>query len=161
MGEYYQRSKMPRPEQMTEDQKKEVKEAFDLFDTDGSGAIDAGELSIAMQALGFNPSSSEIAKMMKDIDTDGNATVEYEEFLEMMEGKMAGKDPVEEMKKAFALYDIDNKGKITVTDMMRVGKELGENLSKEELQSVLDETDRDGSGTITEEEFVRVMRNQQ
>ena len=52
------------------------------------GAIDAGELSIAMQALGFNPSTSEIAKMMRDIDTDGNATVEFPEFIEMMEGKM-------------------------------------------------------------------------
>jgi len=41
-----------------------------------------------MQALGFNPSTGEIAKMMKDIDTDGNATVEFAEFIEMMEGKM-------------------------------------------------------------------------
>merc|ERR1711918_175459 len=96
----------------------------------------AKELKVAMQALGFEPSTEEI-------------------------GKMAGKDPVEEMKKAFALYDVDNKGKITVTDMQRVAKELGENLSKEELQSILDESDRDGNGTITEEEFVRVMRNQQ
>jgi len=45
--------------------------------------------------------------------------------------------------------------------MMRVGKELGESLSKAELQDILDETDRDCSGTITEDEFVRVMRNQQ
>ena len=41
-----------------------------------------------MQALGFEPSSDEIAKMMSDIDCDGNGTVEFEEFIEMMEGKM-------------------------------------------------------------------------
>lgn len=41
-----------------------------------------------MQALGFEPTNDEIAKMMADIDTDGNATVEFEEFIEMMEGKM-------------------------------------------------------------------------
>jgi len=146
---------------MTDEQKREVKEAFDLFDTDNSGAIDAKELKIAMQALGFEPSSDEVAKMVRDIDVDGNATVEFEEFLEMMEGKMSGKDPVEEMSKAFKLYDIDGKGKITVGDMQRVAKELGENLSKDELQGILDESDRDGSGTITEDEFVRVMRNQQ
>ena len=45
--------------------------------------------------------------------------------------------------------------------MQRVAKELGENLSKEELQGILDESDRDGSGTLTEDEFIRVMRNQQ
>merc|ERR1712205_41471 len=158
MGRY--RNAMPKSA-LSAEQKAEIKEAFDLFDTDGSGAIDAKELKVAMQALGFEPSTEEIAKMVKDIDVDGNATIECEEFIEMMEGKMAGKDPVEEMKKAFALYDVDNKGKITVTDMERVAKELGENLSKEELQGILDESDRDGNGTITEEEFVRVMRNQQ
>merc|ERR1712166_512115 len=140
------------PKPLSDEAKKEVKEAFDLFDTDGSGAIDAKELKIAMQALGFEPSSEEVAKMVKDIDCDGNSTVEFEEFIDMMEGKMSGKDPVEEMKKAFALYDTDGKGKITVTDMIRVGKELGESLSKEELQLILDESDRDGSGTITEDE---------
>merc|ERR1711998_134878 len=153
--------KMPKPKEMTEEQKKEVKEAFDLFDTDGSGAIDAKELKIAMQALGFEPTSDEIAKMMKDIDADGNATVEFEEFLEMMEGKMSGKDPFEEMKKAFKLYDKDGKGKITIRHTPRVGKELGEALSEDELQAILDESDRDGNGTLTEDEFVRVMRNQQ
>ena len=30
---------MPKPKEMTEEQKKEVKEAFDLFDTDGSGEL--------------------------------------------------------------------------------------------------------------------------
>merc|ERR1712070_1208478 len=120
-----------------------------------------GELKVAMQALGFEPSSDEIAKMMADIDVDGNATVELEEFIEMMEGKMSDKDPVEEMKKAFKLYDDDGKGKITIDDMKRVGKELGEALSEDELQAILDESDRDGNGTLTEDEFVRVMRNQQ
>merc|ERR1711981_1397886 len=141
---------------LSAEQKAEVKEAFDLFDTDGSGAIDATELKVAMQALGFEPT-----KMVQEIDVDGNSTVEFEEFVEMMEGKMSGKDPVEEMKKAFALYDVDNKGKITITDMERVAKELGENLSTDELQGILDESDRDGNGTLTEDEFIRVMRNQQ
>merc|ERR1712216_887402 len=142
MGAEAKLVKMPKEKKMIDDQKKEVKEAFDLFDTDGSGAIDAKELKIAMQALGFEPTTEEVAKMVKDIDIDGNATVE-------------------EMKKAFALYDADGKGKIVVADMIRVAKELGENLSKEELQGILDESDRDGNGTLTEDEFVRVMRNQQ
>ena len=29
--------------------------------------------------------------MVKDIDLDGNATVEFEEFIEMMEGKMVSR----------------------------------------------------------------------
>merc|ERR1712093_565155 len=150
---------MPKPKEMSADQKKEVKEAFDLFDTDGSGAIDAKELKVAMQALGFEPSNDEIAKMMADID--GNATVELEEFIEMMEGKMSDKDPVEEMKKAFKTFDDDNTGKITFKNMQRVAKELGETLSDADIQDVIDECDRDGDGGINESEFLRIMERQQ
>ncbi|KAF3778080.1 Caltractin [Nymphaea thermarum] len=38
---------------ISQQKKQEIKEAFDLFDTDGSGTIDAKELNVAMRALGF------------------------------------------------------------------------------------------------------------
>ena len=41
--------------ELTEEQKQEIREAFDLFDIDGSGTIDAKELKVAMRALGFEP----------------------------------------------------------------------------------------------------------
>jgi Ca2+-binding EF-hand superfamily protein len=34
---------------LTDEQKQEIREAFDLFDTDGSGSIDAAELKVAMR----------------------------------------------------------------------------------------------------------------
>ena len=49
--------------QLTEEQKQEIKEAFDLFDTDGSGSIDAKELKVALRALGFEPRKEEIAEI--------------------------------------------------------------------------------------------------
>jgi len=36
---------------LTEEQKQEIREAFDLFDTDGSGTIDAKELKVAMRRV--------------------------------------------------------------------------------------------------------------
>ncbi|PNX85778.1 putative calcium-binding protein CML20-like, partial [Trifolium pratense] len=38
---------------LTPQKRQEIKEAFELFDTDGSGTIDAKELNVAMRALGF------------------------------------------------------------------------------------------------------------
>jgi Ca2+-binding EF-hand superfamily protein len=57
---------------VTEEQKREIREAFDLFDADGSGSIDAKELKVAMCALGFEPKKEEIKTLMADIDTDGS-----------------------------------------------------------------------------------------
>jgi centrin-1 len=45
--------------ELTEDQKAEIKDAFELFDTEGTGVIDAKELKVAMRALGFEPKKEE------------------------------------------------------------------------------------------------------
>ena len=41
-------------QELSEEQKQEIKEAFDLFDTDKTGTIDYHELKVAMRALGFD-----------------------------------------------------------------------------------------------------------
>ena len=53
-----------------------------------SGNIDAKELKVAMRALGFEPKKDEIKKMVNDLDRDGDGTVDFQEFLQMMSGKM-------------------------------------------------------------------------
>ena len=63
----------------------QIKEAFNLFDADGSGAIDAEEMALAMKGLGFGDQPrEEIEKMIRSIDTDANGLIEYPEFEKMM-----------------------------------------------------------------------------
>lgn len=143
---------------LTEEQKQEIKEAFDLFDTDGSGTIDAKELKVAMRALGFEPKKEEIRKMIADIDRDGSGTIDFSEFLSMMTAKMAERDPREEIMKAFRLFDDDDSGTINFAKLKRVAKELGESMSDEELQEMIDEADRDGDGVINVDDFMRIMK---
>merc|ERR1712154_655692 len=105
---------------LTDEQKQEIREAFDLFDTDGSGTIDAKELRVAMRALGFEPKKEEIKKMIQDIDKDDSGTIDFNEFLEMMTAKMSEKDSREEIRKAFRLFDDDETGFITLKNLRRV-----------------------------------------
>eukprot|EP00438_Fugacium_kawagutii_P012877 Skav209927 [mRNA] locus=scaffold1253:231861:232907:- [translate_table: standard] len=156
------------------EQKQEIKEAFDLFDTDGSGEIDSKELKVAMRALGFEPKKedwqymtwlysalqcfTEIQKMISDVDDDGSGTIGYEEFLKMMTHKILNRDPKDEILKAFRLFDDDETGKISFKNLKRVAKELGERMTDEELQEMIDEADRDGDGEVNEEEFLRIMK---
>jgi centrin-1 len=76
----------------------------------------------------------------------------------IMTAKMAERDPREEIMKAFRLFDDDETGKITFKNLKRVAKELGENITDEELQEMIDEADRDGDGEVSEEEFFRIMK---
>merc|ERR1712028_180912 len=144
--------------ELTEEQKQEIREAFDLFDTDGSGTIDAKELKVGMRALGFEPKKEEIQKMISDIDKDGNGDIDFEEFLGMMTAKMGERDSREEILKAFRLFDDDETGKISFKNLKRVAKELGENMTDDELMEMIEEADRDGDNEINEEEFFRIMK---
>ena len=135
---------------LTTEQKSEIREAFDLFDTDGSGSIDGKELKIAMRALGFEPKKEEIRRMIADIDKDGSGTINFEEFLQMMTIKMSQRDSKEEkMVKAFRLFDDDETGRISFKNLKRVAKDLGETMTDEELQEMIDEADREGTGEVS------------
>ncbi|KAH8097155.1 Ca2-binding protein [Aureococcus anophagefferens] len=122
----------------------EIREAFNLFDTEGKGVIDIKELKAAFRALGASTKSS--------------PTVLFDEFVEMATPKMQSRDTREEIMKVFALFDDDQTGAISFRNLKRVANELGENLTDEELQEMIDEADRDGDGMINEDEFFRVMK---
>merc|ERR1712184_154277 len=135
-----------KPGQLSEEQMEEIREAFGLFDSDQSGMIDVRELKAAMRALGFEVKNEELKKMVSDIDGDGNGTIEFAEFLEMMTGKMGEKDTREDIEKVFKLFDDDNTNKISFRNLARVAEELGENIDDEELQDMINQADRDGDG---------------
>merc|ERR1711981_191886 len=150
--------KKTKPGQLTEEQLDEIREAFGLFDSDASGMIDIRELKAAMRALGFEVKNEELKKMVEDVDNDGNGTIEFAEFLEMMTGKMGEKDSREDIEKVFKLFVDDNTNKISFRNLARVAEELGENIDDEELQDMINQADRDGDGEINLDEFYRIMK---
>ncbi|KAG5510937.1 hypothetical protein JKF63_06438 [Porcisia hertigi] len=158
--------------ELTQEQLEEIREAFDLFDTDGSGTIDAREMRIAMRALGFEPRKEELQQLIGGSGNNAapgqlsgssngatnNDLVTFSQFVQIMTHKMSQRDSREEMVKAFVLFDRDGTGRISFQDLKRVAVELGENMTDAELQEMIDEADRDGDGEVNEEEFLRLMK---
>ncbi|KAI9104525.1 hypothetical protein DFS34DRAFT_198748 [Phlyctochytrium arcticum] len=146
-----------RPE-LTEEQKQEIREAFDLFDTDKDNALDYHELKVAMRALGFDLKKPEVLKILRDYEKDQQpGLIEFDDFNKVMTEKILARDPIEEIRKAFHLFDDDRTGKITLRNLRRVAKEIGENLDDDELQAMIDEFDQDQDGEINEQEFLNIM----
>ena len=96
--------------------------------------------------------------MISDLDKNKSGTIDFEEFLDMMTARMSDKDTREDISKVFRLFDDDNTGTITLRNLRRVARELGETMTDEEIQEMIDEADRDGDGEISEEEFMRIMK---
>lgn len=76
----------------------------------------------------------------------------------MMTAKIGERDTNEELMKAFQIIDQDNNGKISVQDIHRISKDLGELLSQKEIQDMIEEADRDCDGEVNIDEFMRVMK---
>ena len=152
------RRRKPKQE-LSEEQKEEIKEAFDLFDTDKNQTIDAHEMKVAMRALGFDVTRDEILRLMDEMDRGSTGQISYNDFLQIMTQKMAERDPREEMNKAFNLFDHDGKGFITLPKLRKVAREIGESMTDDELQAMIDEFDRDQDKAISREEFIAIMIN--
>ena len=87
-----------------------------------------------MKALGVVVDKVELKKMITDVDADGSGSVEFPEFLQMMTAKMGSSDSKEDVVKVFKMFDENGTGKIDFKALRKVAKELGENLSDDELQ---------------------------
>merc|ERR1719408_575441 len=130
---------------LTEDEVDEIREAFNLFDTDGSGQIDPRELKAAMQSLGFETKNPTIFQMIADLDQDSHGgPIDFEEFLDAITQKLGDKETRDGIQKIFNLFDDDKTGTITIKNLKRVAKELGETMSEEELREMIERAESRG-----------------
>ncbi|KAK7285125.1 hypothetical protein RJT34_19885 [Clitoria ternatea] len=142
---------------LREDQTIDFLEAFCLLDKDGDGCITFEELGTAMKSLNENPTLEELQMMMNEADTDGNGTIEFVEFLNLMARKMKETDAEEELKDAFRLFDKDQDGYISPSELRSAMRTVGEKVTDEEVELMVKEADLDGDGLVDYQEFVRIM----
>ncbi|KAJ3236434.1 Centrin-3 [Chytriomyces hyalinus] len=144
---------------MTQSQYEEIRDVFNLFDTDGSASIDPSELRIVMRALGFNLTEEEVEEISKifEREPDEDESLSFEEFLFVMAIKLSQKDETAEMKKSFTVFDTEKRGKIGFRDLRRIALELGDNLTDEDLHIMIEENDWDGDGELGESDWARIF----
>ncbi|KAM3130323.1 hypothetical protein pb186bvf_017540 [Paramecium bursaria] len=133
-------------QELSDKQKKDIREAFDLFDVDGSGTIEVKELKVALRALGFEPSKDEIKELIQNLNNDqkdkeNTNTIDYNEFLQIMTTKMNAKESQEEIERAFHLFSLGQE-MITFDNLKRIAMELGENMTDDELKLMIQEANK-------------------
>ena len=144
-------------ENLTDEKIMEFKAAFELFDKDRNGHITSKELGTVMRGLGQNPTEEELKQIIREVDLDGNGTIDFKEFLCLMVKKMKDTDTDEELLEAFKVFDRDGNGFITSHELRHIMNNLGEGLTPEEIEEMIKEADLDNDGQIDYEEFVKMM----
>ena len=122
---------------LTEEQIAEFKEAFQIFDKDGDGSITTKELGTVMRSLGQIPSEETLNQMIQEVDKDGSGTIDFKEFLGLMEQKLRENDTEEELIEAFRVFDRDGKGYISAQELKFVMISAGEKIENEEIDELI------------------------
>ena len=110
-----------------------------------------------MTSLGFESKNQTIYQMISDLDADGSGQIDFEEFLELMTARVSDKDTRENIRKIFNLFDDEKTGFISIKNLRRVAKELGETIDDSELQEMIERADTDNDGLVSEEEFYNII----
>lgn len=150
---------MTEKRQLTPQQLREAKDAFDLFDTTGNGVIEQKELKVALMTLGFEATREEIRNLVSELDPSNTDTLNFNEFVQIVETLLAGRDTIAELTEAFKLFDIDGTGKITAKNLMDVVASMNEQLTEPEINEIIAEADKRGEGNITLEEFIDLIKD--
>lgn len=123
-----------------------------------SGTIDFDELKHVMTELGQDPTYEEIEEMIFACDTNGDGEIDFDEFLNLIRLSMGedGGNAEEHLRDVFDLFDVDGSGYIDRDDMRLLMKRLAQDLTDDEITSIMEEVDTDGDGKISFEEFAAV-----
>ena len=145
---------------LSNDEVDEIRQAFDLFDTNGTGKIDPKELKAAMQSLGFDTKNPTIYTLIADLDTPEaakNGGVNFDDFVGSINNKLGDKESKEGIRRIFDLFiDDPNADTITLSSLKKIAQELGENMSAEELKDMLERASANGT-ELTFDEFYEIM----
>lgn len=144
--------------ELTNEQKQEIKDAFDSIDSDGSGKLDVEELKIAMLALGLESKRDDINKIVEDMDKNKDGQISYEEFLELLTFQITDKDHEKEIKKIHGFIADEGSQKISFNSLKALCIELGETISDDEIKEMIEEADYDKDGEVDDQDFFTLMK---
>ncbi|CZT11035.1 hypothetical protein WAI453_007453 [Rhynchosporium graminicola] len=153
-----------------------LKHEFDQYDTDKGGNITVEEFGRVMKASGQNPTAEELAQIIKEVDLDGDGTINFDEFIAMMTGRSRA-PPIEvtspakeaateedvdseaDLKSAWAQFDPSLKGSITAAQFRQLLAGFGENVTDAEVDELMNSVD--GEDKISYREFVEFAKRRQ
>jgi len=145
-------SKPAKSFRLTEEQIMEYKEAFAVFDKDNDEQLSITDTIKVMHALGKRITNTQVKASLQPYTTQ----VDFPEFLTLMAQEVVD-DGEESMREAikgiFEFFDSDQKGYITAGQLRHVLTHLGECLTDEEVNSLLEDVDPDRKNKIRFEPF--------
>ena len=130
---------------------------FNLFDTQGNGKLDIGELLNAMEAFKFDKSNPAIYDLLSELDTPEakkNGGLTMTEFTTEINDKLGDTKSKEGIKRTFELFSDGDA--ITVNSLVKSAEELNSDISPDEIRSLVEKA-ASNNQDIPYEEFEEII----
>jgi adenylate kinase family enzyme/Ca2+-binding EF-hand superfamily protein len=131
---------------------------------DNTPCIQGDDLRDLLISLGEKPSDEKIQRIIKEVDADGNGTIELDEFLagcDKILGNSASDDgetvDVGELAKTFRILDRDGNGVLTLDELEGLLSAAGGHIKKHDAKEILRLADADGNGSMDLSEFINFV----
>ena len=142
-------------EDVPQDRRKELQEAFEIFDLNKDGSISKKELENILRSLNEDPEEEEIQQLLDEVDVDGNGEIDFEEFVALM-GKIQKEIDLEaEIVNAFKVFDKEENDLISITELRHILSNLNDFMTEDEIDDMLFEADSDYDGFINYKDFLK------
>ncbi|XP_076882116.1 putative calcium-binding protein CML23 [Bidens hawaiensis] len=133
----------------------DYKRVFDHFDEDGNGMISPLELHRHVGMICHDEILIEEVEIVIE-SLHSNGELGFDEFLNLMESEKED-EKLEDLRKAFRMYEMDGSDCITPTSLNRMLSRLGESTSVDECVGMISRFDLNGDGVLNFDEFKAMM----
>lgn len=141
----------------------EYQDTFSIFDTKGDNKISLHQLGDVLRAIGHNPTEADIAKCQESLKSNTTTTaandqrISFDTFvpIEQEMAKKAKNYSLDEMVDGLRHFDNDGNGTIGSAELRRLLTALGEKMSDEEVEAVLDGVPTTDDGLVNYEHLIK------
>ena len=140
---------------------KEIVSQFRALDTNRNGQLDAKEFEVGLQKMGVKVTAFEARYLVMAFDSNNNGGVSLDEFVRALRGNL-NKRRLDVVVRAFAKFDRDGSGSITIDDLTGLYKAdqhpevlQGRRTQAQVLHDFLKcfDSERTPDGVVTRDEF--------
>jgi len=144
---------------------------FEKVDVDGNGYVDQHELKAVLEAAGVENPKREVEKMLRKAMKRRGDVLNFDEFVALMlfnsplrkrsslvKVEPLSEEAIEELKRAFQRYDVDQSGYIDKKELKNLmKKEQNYVPTSQELKAIMKRVDTNGDGKLSLPEFIEMM----
>ena len=141
--------------------KKELIQAFNLFNVKEDGKINPSEIKETMKQLGFNTKNPTIYKIIEYLENESQKKggITFEEFENLMNQRLGNKDTKEGVRNIFELFVDDcNAEYINIENLKKISKEIGDKSSNAQLKEMVEYAAQNG-GKLSFDDFYNIISN--